>query len=301
VAGPHELVDRFLRHLAAERNASEHTVRSYGRDLAQFLDFIEERGELGAFPSELTRLTFRAYLAGLLEKGYAKTSVARKVAALKSLYKFLLLRGHTKTNPASALRTPKVGKRLPKLLSVDQITRLIAAVPADGLWSLRDVAVLEVLYGGGLRVSELVAADVEDVDISDGIIRVRGKGKKERIAPIGRSASRAVERYLEERSRHHSRARFDRSAVFINRAGSRLTVRSVRRLVDKYAAAAGLARNVTPHMLRHSFATHMLDRGADLRAVQELLGHESLSTTQLYTHLTAERMKQTYDAAHPRA
>ena len=237
----------------------------------------------------------------MLEQGYARSTVARKIAALRSIYKVLLRRGHTQANPLSGLRTPKTAKRLPKFLSVTEVEKLISAVPSDGLWSWRDLAILEVLYGGGLRVSELVSADMADLDLDEGVMRVRGKGKKERIAPLGRTASRTLEQYLVERSRHPGRRRFDSQAIFINRRGSRLTTRSVRRLVEKYATAAGLAIEVTPHTLRHSFATHMLDRGADLRSVQELLGHENLSTTQIYTHLTAERMKEIYDTAHPRA
>jgi len=298
---PHELVDAYLAHMAGERNASEHTVRSYGRDLAQFLDFLETRGELGLFPSGVTRLTVRAYRARLLEEDYAKTTVARKIAALRSLYKFLLRRGGCDANPLSGLRTPKTGRPLPKFLSVAEVERLIGAVRPNGIWSSRDLSILETLYGGGLRVSELVAVDMADLDISDAVVRVRGKGKKERMAPLGRAAARAVERYLQERSRHPGRRRFDAEAVFINRRGSRLTSRSVRRLVGKYAVSAGISTEVTPHTLRHSFATHMLDKGADLRSVQELLGHENVSTTQIYTHLTAERMKEIYDTAHPRA
>jgi len=298
---PHELVDAYLSYMAGERNASEHTVRSYGRDLAQFLDFLESRDELDQFPSGVTRLGIRAYLARLLEEGYAKTTVARKIAALRSLYRFLLRRGASTVNPLAGLRTPKTGRSLPRFLSVAEVERLIGAVRPNGVWSSRDLAMLETLYGGGLRVSELVAVDMADLDLSDGIVRVKGKGKKERMAPLGRAASRSVERYLEQRSRHPSRLRFDAAAVFINRRGTRLTSRSVRRLVGKYAQSAGLPGEVTPHTLRHSFATHLLDKGADLRSVQELLGHENVSTTQIYTHLTAEKMKEIYDTAHPRA
>ncbi len=299
--GSCELVDLYLGHLTGERNASEHTVRSYGRDLAQFMDFLESRGEADSFPEGVTRLTVRAYLADLLERGYAKSSVARKIAALRSIYKYLRRRGHITVNPLSGLRTPKTGRRLPKFLSVDEVEKLLDAIKPNGLWSQRDRAVLEVLYSGGLRVSELTSSDLADVDLDSGLIRVRGKGKKERLAPLGRAAVKSLEGYLTERSRSPRRTRFDREAVFLNRRGGRLTSRSVRRLVEKYASGAGLPGDITPHTLRHSFATHLLDRGADLRSVQELLGHENISTTQVYTHLTTEKMKEIYDGAHPRA
>lgn len=300
----HELVDRFLDHLRSARDFSEHTQRGYAGDLAGFLDFLERRGETAAFPGGLTRTTVRAYLVALVEEGYSKRSAARKLSSLRSFFGYLLRTALLKSNPADGVRAPRLEKPLPRFLEVEEVGRLLAAAAGGDLWSLRDRAILETLYGAGLRVSELVGLDEGDLDLSGGLVHARGKGRKERLTPLGASATAALQRYLGSR-RTWALGRLPPAAgrppVFINRHGERLDVRSVRRLLDKYRAVAGIAHEISPHTLRHSFATHLLDRGADLRIVQDLLGHASLASTQVYTHLTAERLKAAYEKAHPRA
>jgi len=315
------LTTRFLAYLANERNFSPHTVRSYGSDLAQFVAFLMEpasepgaprtagsASEPTAAPTAetappgpervaerlraVTVLDLRRYLAALRRAGYRRTTVARKVATLRSFYKFLAREGVVRRSPVAALRTPRLEKRLPKFLTPDEVERLLAAPQGDDFLARRDRAILEVLYSTGMRVSELVGLDLEDIDPLAEVVRVR------RLAPLGSYAVRALDRYLEARAQLEVR---DPKAVFLNRHGARLSSRSVRRKLAKYLALAGLDPGVSPHTLRHSFATHMLERGADLRAVQELLGHRSLSTTQIYTHITAGRLKEVYEAAHPRA
>ncbi len=275
-----------------------HTQRGYAVDLAGFLDFLERRGETAAFPAGLTRTTVRAYLVALCEEGYSKRSAARKLSSLRSFFNHLVSRNVLKSNPADGVRAPKLDKPLPKFLQVDEVGRLLGAAGGNDLWGLRDRAILETLYGAGLRVSELVSIDEADLDLGNGLVHAKGKGRKERLSPLGRTAVETVARFLEAKRRWGA-ARSP--AAFVNRRGERLDVRSIRRLLAKYQARAGLGRRISPHVLRHSFATHLLDRGADLRVVQDLLGHASLASTQVYTHLTAERLKTAYEAAHPRA
>jgi len=300
---PENHIDAFLAHLEHGRTVSPHTVRSYANDIRGFIEFLDRRGDLAAFPGEIDRTVLRAYLVALTEEGYSKRSIARKLSAVRSLFKHLVRRGVIGANPAAGVRSPSLDRPLPRFLEIEEIGRLFDAVTGDGLAARRDRAILETLYGAGLRVSELVRLDETDVDLARGCLHLRGKGKKERIAPVGRSAVRSLVRYLAAKRRSASRggAKLDRTALFVNRYGTRIESRSVRRVLAKYLARAGLDKHVSPHTLRHSFATHLLDRGADLRAVQDLLGHENLSTTQIYTHVTAERMKQVYSAAHPRA
>ena len=249
----------------------------------------------------VTTAELRRYLAHLCSKDYSKATTARKLATLRSFYKYLVRTGLVEVNPVAAIRTPKQERRLPKFLDVTQVEKLLAAPPDDEMIGARDRAMLEVLYSTGMRVSELVGMDADDIDLVAGTVRLRGKGKKERLSPLGAPAIEAVRRYLELRSGERNREKFDARPLFINKLGKRLSTRSVRRKLDKYLEAAGLDPDVSPHTLRHSFATHMLERGADLRCVQELLGHQSLSTTQIYTHLTNGRLKEVYDEAHPRA
>ena len=247
----------------------------------------------------VTPMRVRAYLAMMRNSDYSKSTAARKLAALRSFYKFLVRQGRIASSPVSVIRTPRQDKRLPVCLDVEQIEALLAAPPAHTLLGARDRAIIETLYSAGLRVSEVVALDLDDLDEFSGAVRVQGKGKKERLAPLGGKALDAVEAYLQVR-----RTRFGREPagpLFINKSGKRLSDRSVRRLIDKHALAAGIPTHISPHALRHSFATHMLNAGADLRSVQEMLGHESLSTTQIYTHLTTRRLKEVYDRAHPMA
>ncbi len=298
---PLTAIDDFLHHIQYARGYSDHTLTSYRVDLEQFMKFLDGRGELDQFPGGVSRLTIRAYLARLNENDYSKSSIARKLASLRSLFKYLVKSKVTDNNPLVGVHTPKQERRLPTFLNETEINQLLAAAKGDGLWEKRDQGIMEVLYSTGLRVSELVGLNREDIDLTGRVLRARGKGKKERMVPMGGPAAEILGRYLEFLTRHPKYADFDHQAVFLNKFGARLTTRSVARIIDKYIKIAGLSTKVSPHTLRHSFATHMLDRGANLRSVQELLGHESLSTTQIYTHLTAERMKDVYDSSHPRA
>jgi integrase/recombinase XerC len=301
------LTIKFLAYLEHERNFSEHTVRCYATDLAHFVVFLlgpsgtPADAETDAFSTRLRSVTpidLRAYLAELRRADYSRATVARKIATLRSFYKFLARAGEVDRNPVKVIRTPRQEKRLPKFLTPADIERLLGAPKGDDLLSLRDAAMFEVLYSTGMRVSELVGINLEDFDPIGEVARVRGKGRRERLAPLGSYAMTALNKYLAARAGAEVR---DTEAVFVNRHGQRLNVRSVRRKLAKYLAQAGLDPHVSPHTLRHSFATHMLERGADLRAVQELLGHRSLSSTQIYTHVTAGRLKEIYEAAHPRA
>jgi integrase/recombinase XerC len=240
-------------------------------------------------------------MAVLNDKQYSKSTTARKLATLRSFYKFLVKRGHLSTNPVMAVRTPKQEKKLPKFLEYEQVKKLIETPPTDNWLGARDRAIMETLYSTGVRVSELVGLNIDDVDFLSEVLHIRGKGKKERLTPIGSSALQAIQHYMEFRNkRAQSNGNFDSKVLFVNKHGKRLSTRSVRRKMDKYLKIAGLDPSISPHTLRHSFATHMLNNGADLRSVQELLGHQSLSTTQIYTHLTTKKLKEVYDSAHPR-
>ncbi len=307
----HPLVEAFVEYLRYEKHFSPHTLKSYAGDLEQFCRFLAGRGgdAAGGQGGDLRGLLLavdgnhvRSFLAALREQNYSRSSTARKLATLRSFYKFLLRRGQVAVNPVQAIRTPKQDKRLPKFLEYDQVARLLSAPSGDDWLSARDKAMLETLYSTGIRVSELVDLDLSDVDLIGEAVRVRGKGRKERIAPIGSTAIAALHGYLQHRSAVRFGTRSDPAALFVNKHGRRLSARSVRRKLDKYLVAAGIdPTHISPHTLRHSFATHLLNNGADLRSVQELLGHRSLSTTQIYTHLTTSRLKQVYDSAHPRS
>lgn len=288
-------VEGFLKFLESEKNASEHTLKNYHIDLREFAATLDGRSVESS-----SYLDIRSFLAYLKQKGYSKSSIARKLACIRSFFKYLARENILKTNPAADISTPKREKRLPKFLDPDETIRLLEAPPKDTWEGLRDRALLETLYGSGLRVSELVGLNKDDIDFFSGLVRVRGKGKKERIVPVGQIAVKTIQGYLEKKPPKIKEAGL-KKPVFMNRLGSRLTDRSVRRMVIKYTRQAGISKTISPHTLRHSFATHMLDRGADLRSVQELLGHENLSTTQIYTHVTTKRLKEAYDAAHPRA
>ena len=231
-------------------------------------------------------------------KNYSKRTVARHLASLRSFFKFMFREGLIKSNPITAISTPKLDKKLPVFLDVDKVARLVTCPPGDTLAGLRDRAIMETLYSAGIRVSELVGLDTDDVDFISGVMKVLGKGSKERMVPIGEPALKALRQYIEDKNKAKVR---DKDAIFLNKSGRRLTDRSVRRVLDKYIRACSIVEHISPHSLRHSFATHLLDRGADLRSVQELLGHMNLSTTQIYTHVTMDRLKTVYDKAHPRA
>lgn len=295
-----ELVDRFLAYLADERNLSVHTVKSYRTDLVQFLDHVETLIPT-AGPADVTRNTVRSFLARLHGERLASATIARKLAAVRSFFKYLCREKLCGSNPAETVASPRLGFRLPKFLEVGEVEMLVSAPDVSQVAGLRDRAILEVLYSTGVRAAELAALTVQDADLVGGTMRVKGKGRKERIVPVGSYAVRAIETYLMARGSGLSAAGSP-EALWLNRYGGPLSVRSVHRVVGKYARTVLPNRAaVSPHTLRHSFATHMLNAGADLRVVQELLGHANLTTTQIYTHVTAKRLRQVYNAAHPRA
>jgi integrase/recombinase XerC len=297
-----EALAEFLRYLALEKNASAHTVKCYREDLTQALEFFRTLPAKILQPSQLTTRPLRAYLAWLHEQGYARTTIARRMAALRSWCRFLCRQGVLSANPADGLRSPRQERKLPHFLGEDDLVRLLESPTAETPLGLRDRAILETLYSAGLRVSELTGLNVTDLDLDSGIAMIRGKGRRERLALLGTRALEALSNWLAVRdsvaARKASRAR---DAVFLNKNATRLASRSVGRLVEKYLAQAGLDPRTSPHTLRHSFATHLLDRGADIRSVQELLGHKSLGTTQIYTHVTTNRLQDSYRKAHPRA
>jgi integrase/recombinase XerC len=293
------MLEKFLESLRYERGASEHTLRAYGKDLEDFRDFLRRTGREDSFPASVDRLALRHYLGDMASRGLSNRSAARRISCLRSFFRFLQMRGEISENPGDMVRTPKFSMNLPGVLDEKQAERLVEMPKGDDLFSLRDRAILEVLYGTGLRVGELMGLNEADVDLGSGILRVRGKGKKERLVPIAGEALAAMRTYMEAKRRQLADKHVE--AVFINRLMTRLDQRSVRRILRKYLGQAEVQGRVTPHTLRHSYATHLLDRGADLRSLQELLGHSSLSTTQVYTHLTAATLKAIYGKAHPRA
>jgi integrase/recombinase XerC len=300
----HAALAEFLQHLALEKNASALTVKSYREDLTQAVKFFQ--GRIPARTPEIGDLTsrqLRAYLVWLHEQGYAKSTLARRVAAVRSWCRYLCRQGKLSANPADALRSPRQDKKLPHFLAEDALSRLLEAPASASPMGRRDRAILETLYSAGLRVSELTGLNVADLDLEGGLATVRGKGKRERLALLGSRALKALEEWLAVRTQALAeRGKAAKApAVFLNKHGTRLTSRSVGRLLEKYLAVAGLDARASPHSLRHSFATHLLDRGADIRSVQELLGHKSLATTQIYTHVTTHRLQDSYQKAHPRA
>lgn len=297
----HADITGFLEYLESVRGMSGHTVRNYGVDLAQFLSHLGDIGESAAFPEGVTHLLIRSFMADLDAKGASRQTVARKIAALRSFYKYLQRQGRVGANPARVVHTPKLEKRIPAFLTIPMMERLLAAPGGGTFIGSRDKAILELIYSAGLRSFELVGLDHDDIDLERRTLRLRGKGMKERVNPVGRFAVAALDDYLRHKAAHPDRLRFDPKAVFLNFRGRRLTTRSVRRMLSHYAAIAGLPGDISPHTLRHSFATHLLQRGADLRVVQELLGHENISTTQIYTHITANEMQRIYLESHPRA
>jgi integrase/recombinase XerC len=296
-----EALAEFLRHLGLEKNASAHTVKSYREDLAQALEFFREKLGGEPRPAQLSARLLRAHLAWLSEQGYARATIARRLAAIRSWCRFLCRQGALATNPAIGLRGPRQDKKLPHFISREEMVRLLEAPPAEEPLGRRDRAILEVLYSAGLRVSELTGLNVADVDLDAGLATVRGKGKRERLALLGPPATAAVGLWLADRQALAGPMAATQPALFLNKNGTRLTSRSVGRLLEKYLSQAGLDPRATPHTLRHSFATHLLDAGADIRSVQELLGHRSLGTTQIYTHVSTQRLRDSYHKAHPRA
>ena len=288
-------ITQFVQYLATERNVSPHTLAAYASDLAQFREFVlRERGE-GAGADAVDHLLIRRFMA-LLHKDHQKSSIGRKLAAVRAFFKYLVREGRVEKNPAELVSTPKKEKRLPFHLNIDEVTALVETPRDGGILARRDRAILETLYSCGIRVSELTGLSVGEVDLEDGIMRVLGKGGKERVVPVGRHARQAIANYLLARGNPP----FD-APLLLNARGGRLTSRSVARTVDKYILQLATIKKISPHTLRHTFATHMLEAGADLRAIQELLGHASLSTTQKYTHVSIDRLMEVYDRAHPKA
>ena len=297
----YDAANRFLQYLRVECNASTLTVKSYREDLTALAEYLTElHGGTCPGPGRVTVLDLRGYVAGLHESGYAKATVARRLASLRSFFRFGQREGWVKNNPAKPLRNPRKGRSLPHFLSAEDIGRLLEAPPRDTL-GLRDRAILETMYSAGLRVSELVGLDEADLDFAAGVVRVRGKGRRERLAPIGSYAGTALQRWLRVRKLSDDQSAGPEAPVFVNKFGRRITTRSVARMLEKYLKITGLDGRTSPHSLRHSFATHLLDRGADIRSVQELLGHKSLVTTQIYTHVSTAALRKAYEKAHPRA
>jgi integrase/recombinase XerC len=335
------ITDAFASYLTDERHFSPYTARCYGADLRQFVEFLVEEfgieidqaqeqeahrrrleskeggktGEVaGAIePKTITAIIceaspdmVRQFLTHLSEQMYSAATMARKIATLRSFYKWADRRGLASANPMTLIRTPRQGKRLPKAITIEQVEQLLAAPDQRDVLGARDRAMLETLYSTGIRVSELVALDIDDLDLTGEALKVRGKGKKERLVPLGSHALESIRRYTDQLRADPrfngawAEGKSDRP-LFLNKHGERLSSRSVRRKLDKYLRKVGLDPSISPHTLRHSFATHLLDNGASLRDVQEMLGHQSLSTTQVYTHLTGQRLHDAYDDAHPRA
>lgn len=292
---------QFLQRLKRERDASEHTIKAYREDLSALADYLADEDGRTPEPASVTVADLRGYLAALGEAGYAKSSISRRMAAVRSFFKFAQREGWVTVSPAEPLRNPRKSRNLPHFLSAEEIGRLLAAPPADTPLGLRDRAMLETLYSAGLRVSELVGSNDGDLDLDQGLLHVRGKGRKERLSPIGSYASAAIAAWLAKRELPAGESPGEETPLFTNRFGRRLTTRSVARLLEKHLATAGLDPRTSPHTLRHSFATHLLDRGADIRSVQELLGHSSLVTTQVYTHVSTNKLREAYEKAHPRA
>lgn len=309
-------LDSFLRYLNTERDASPHTLDGYSRDIAQFSQSMLDSDTAKAVWSGVDTYKARAFIVHLQGEKLSKTSILRKISSLRSFYRFLVREGVVEKNPFVGINSPKRGRKLPKYMSIDDVGALLDAPFAYWREALikgiakdddsanfaaaRDAAILEVIYSGGLRISETMGINFEDIDLKHGIMKVRGKGKKERIAAIGGPAERAIRKYLTIRPIRSGNAA-PRAPLFVNKYGNRLTARSFQRFMKAYLVEADLPFDMTPHKLRHSFATHLLNAGADLRSVQELLGHASLSTTQIYTHISTERMKEVYSKAHPRA
>ncbi len=311
-------ISRFLKYLQVERNASDLTIKSYREDLlalAEYLspensstqeedaDAVDNSDPASRFPkpAEISVLDLRSYVAALHDAGYAKTTIARRLASMRSFFRFGQREGWVDANPAKPLRNPRRTRTLPHFLSTEDLGRLLESPPAGSREGIRDRAILETLYAAGLRVSELVGLCDGDLDFAAGILHVRGKGKRERLSPIGSYAADAIAKWLKVRRLNLREAQGPSAPLFVNRFGHRTTTRSIGRMLEKYLRQTGLDARTTPHSLRHSFATHLLDGGADLRAVQDLLGHSDVATTQRYTHVSRDRLKTAYHEAHPRA
>jgi tyrosine recombinase XerC len=299
-------IDKYLRYLKVERNASSHTITSYGNDLTQFLNFCVahfDKDEEQLNPNLIERITIRLWLGELSERGLAKSSIARKVAAVRSFFKYCFKRGIVEQNPAHLLIVPKKDKPLPKTANAEDLNRMMELAKGDSAESAQNRAILELLYGTGIRLSELVNLNEEDINFKLNQIKVLGKGAKQRIVPFGKRAKEALQNHLNTKPQlYGERTNSDaRKAVFLAASGQRIYPRAVQRIVKDYLQRASEVTQKSPHVLRHSFATHLLDQGADIRVIKELLGHANLAATQVYTHTSVERLKNVYELAHPRA
>ncbi len=294
-------IPRFLRYLKVERDASELTIKSYREDLMALHEYLIDSFQREPRVGEVTTADLRGYVAAVNEVGYAKSTVSRRLASMRSFFKFAQREKLVESNPAKPLRNPRRSRHLPHFLSTNELKKLLNAPPKTDALGLRDRAILEVMYSAGLRVSEAVGINDGDIDFPQGLVRVRGKGRKERLAPLGTFALKAIRRWMGKREIAASEAKGRDAPLFVNRFGTRLTTRSVARMLEKHLKVSGLDTRTTPHSLRHSFATHLLDHGADIRSVQELLGHKSLTTTQIYTHVSTANLKLVYERAHPLA
>ncbi len=296
------LAEEFVTYLVADKRVSSNTIQSYSHDLEQFARFLQARGLEIDEPEKVDYLVIRDFMSHLAGAGYSKRSIARKQACLRTFFKYLCKEERIPRNPAKDVATPKLEKKLPEFLEEAEVSALLRQADTRTPLGLRDRALLETLYATGLRVGELASLSVTDIDYSAGYVIVMGKGRKERFVPVGSDAIAALGDYLRlARPALAAKSTRPTRALFLNFRGGRLTARSVARLVDKYVKLTALRKRVSPHTIRHSFATHLLARGADLRSVQEMLGHASISTTQIYTHVTRKRLKEVYDKAHPRA
>ncbi|RLB07725.1 MAG: tyrosine recombinase XerC [Deltaproteobacteria bacterium] len=294
-------IDNFIDYMSLERGTSPHTCRAYRKDLESFATFLGKKG-LPLDVTKIDHLMIRLYLGYLYkEEGVKRISVGRKLATLRTFFRYLKREGIIGKNPAKMVATPKGRKDLPHALTVDEVFRLLDTPDKTNPLGLRDWAILELLYSSGLRVAELTSLNMEDLDLAGGMVRVMGKGGKERMLPIGSKAAEALRAYLAHRKRLAGKGERSPKPLFLNYRGGRLSARSVARMVKKYLQKGGVWKNISPHTFRHSFATHLLDAGADLRGIQELLGHASLSTTQRYTHVSTARLMEVYDRTHPRA
>ncbi|MCJ7814237.1 MAG: tyrosine recombinase XerC [Candidatus Atribacteria bacterium] len=298
-------IELYILFLKNEKNYSNNTIISYRNDLIQLLKYLKDDKILKVNHVQyINQSIMRKYIVYLKKNNYSARSISRKISTIRSFFNFLLREGIIKINPIINLITPKINKKLPYFLYLQEVNKLIETPPRDTLLGIRDRAILELLYGTGIRVGELVSLNIRDIDLDEKTIRIFGKGSKERILPLGNPSIKAVQKYLASRNlfrKNISINKNDLNALLLNRFGGRLSARSIRRIIIKYMKIAGLNKKISPHVLRHSFATHLLGGGADLRSVQELLGHESLSTTQIYTHITKERLKVIYNKSLPRS
>jgi integrase/recombinase XerC len=298
-----QYIKEFTDYLVAEKNASPHTLKSYLNDISQFEGFLKESGHVGESYKidSIDRLAIRSYLGFLYDKKFSASTMRRKLSTLSSFFRFLCREGYLQKNVVKSVPAPKMENKLPSFLSVDEMFRLIELRDGEGFLVVRDRAMLELFYSTGVRISELVAFKIEDIDRTGQIVKVRGKGGKERLLPFGKKCGEALDKYKKVRSDKLISKKENSDNLFLNHRGKGITTRGVRKIIGKYVTTGNFPGKISPHSIRHSFATHLLEGGADLRSIQELLGHSSLSTTQKYTHLTIDKLVETYDQAHPRA